>query len=124
MMIVNLILLKNRNFARTKIIVKIHQNLIKCQFVLQKINIQIIQVFQVFQNFWSSRSIRKGQITTDCSVLTYSVFFVLCAYFDGSMVFFDEFFSIEKLEYSIYNTKIKYELVLYNTYISDLLFLH
>ena len=31
------------------------------------------------------------QITTDCSVLIDSVFFVLCAYFDGSMVFFDEF---------------------------------
>ena len=39
----------------------------------------------------SYRSIRNSQIATDCSVLTDSVFFVLCAYFDGSMVFFDEF---------------------------------
>ena len=45
----------------------------------------------IFQNFWSYRSIRNSQIATDCSVLTDSVFFVLCAYFDGSMVFFDEF---------------------------------
>ena len=47
-------------------------------------------------------SIGNFQITTDssilidfvfldCSVLIDSVFFVLCAYFDGSMVFFDEF---------------------------------
>ena len=47
--------------------------------------------FLVFENFWSSIRIRKNQIATDCSVLTDSVFFVLCAYFDGSMVFFDEF---------------------------------
>ena len=30
---------------------------------------------------------------------------MLCAYFDGSMVFFDDFFAIEKLEYSRYNKK-------------------
>ena len=45
--------------------------------------------------FWSSISIRKSQIATDCSVLTDSVFFVLCAYFDGSMVFFDEFLPLK-----------------------------
>ena len=33
-------------------------------------------------------------------------------------------FSIEKLEYSRYNTKTKYELVWYNTYSSNLLFLY
>ena len=82
---------KDRSFVLTKTIVKNHQNVIKCQFFLQKINIQITQVFLVFQNFWSSIIIRKSQIATDCSVLTDSVFFVLCAYFDGSMVFFDEF---------------------------------
>ena len=49
-----------------------------------------------------------------------SVFFALCAYFDGSMVFFDEFFAIEMLEYSRYNARTKYELVYYNTYSSDL----
>ena len=65
--------------------------MIKCQFFLQKINIQIAQVVLIVQNFWSSRSFRNSQIATDCSVLTDSVFFVLCAYFDGSMVFFDEF---------------------------------
>ena len=58
---------------------------------LHKINIPIAQVVLIFQNFWSYRSIRNSQIATDCSVLTDSVFFVLCAYFDGSMVFFDEF---------------------------------
>ena len=68
-----------------------YQSMIKCQFIFHKINIQITQVFLVFKNFWSSRSIRTNQIATDSSVLTDSVFFVLCAYFDGSMVFFDEF---------------------------------
>ena len=47
----------------------------------------------------SSRSFRNSQIAKDCSVLTDSVFFVLCAYFDGSMVFFDEF-----LPYKNWNT--------------------
>ena len=56
---------------------------------------QITLVFLFFQNFWSSRSFRVSQIATDFSVLTDSVFFVLCAYFDGSMVFFDEFFPQE-----------------------------
>ena len=73
--------------------------MIKCQFILQKINIQITQVVLIFQNFWSYRSIRNSQIATDCSVLTDSVFFALCAYFDGSMVFFDEF-----LPYKSWNT--------------------
>ena len=75
----------------TKTIVKNQQNVIKCQFVLQKINIQITLVVLFFQKFWSYRSIQNSYIATDCSVLTDSVFFVLCAYFDGSMVFFDEF---------------------------------
>ena len=52
---------------------------------------QIARVILIFQNFWSYRSSRNSQIATDCSVLTDSIFFVLCAYFDGSMVFFDEF---------------------------------
>ena len=52
---------------------------------------QITQIFVVFQNFWSCGSFRNSQIATDCYVLTDSVFFALCAYFDGSMVFFDEF---------------------------------
>ena len=44
-----------------------------------------------FQNFWSYISIQNSQIATNCSVLKDPVFFVLSAYFDGSMVFFDEF---------------------------------
>ena len=65
--------------------------MIKCQLFLKKVNIQITLAFLIFQNFWSYRSIQNSQIATDCYVLTYSVFFVLCAYFDGSMVFFDDF---------------------------------
>ena len=65
--------------------------MIEYQFFLQKIEIQIAQVLLIFQNFWSYRSIRNSQIATNCSVLTDSVFFALCAYFEGSMVFFDEF---------------------------------
>ena len=44
-----------------------------------------------FSEFLEFRSIRLNQIATVCYVLTDSVFFVLCAYFDGSMVFFDDF---------------------------------
>ena len=66
---------------------------------MQKINIQITLVFVIFQKFWNHRSIQKSQIVTDCSVLTGCVFFVLCAYFDGSMVFLDEF-----LPYKSWNT--------------------
>ena len=90
---------KDRNFALTKIIVENYQHAIKCQLFLHKINIQITQAFLVFQNCWSFRSIRTNQIATDCSVLTDSVLFVLCAYFDGSMVFFDAF-----LPWKIWNT--------------------
>ena len=49
-----------------------------------KIDIQIASVVLMFQNFWSYRSIRSLQITTDCSVLTNS-FYVLFAYFDESV---------------------------------------
>ena len=59
---------------------------------MKKIYIQITQVFRFCQNFWSSRSFQNSKIAIDCSVLTDSVFFALCAYFDGSMVFFEEFF--------------------------------
>ena len=34
--------------------------------------------------------------------LTDSIFFALCACFDDSMVFFEEFFTIEKFEYIRY----------------------
>ena len=90
-MIVDLILLKKETFALMKIIIIFSQSVIKYQLFLKKTNIQISQVVLIFQNFWSYRSIRNSQISTDCSVLTNSVFFALCACFDGSMVFFDEF---------------------------------
>ena len=44
---------------------------------------------------------------------------MLFAYFDESMVWW--VFAIEKLEYSRYNARIKYGLVWYSTYSSDLL---
>ena len=87
-----LTLLKTETFALTKTILIFYQSMIKYHFFLQNINIQIYQVVLFVKNFWISRSFRESQIATDCSVLTDSVFFALCAYFDGSMVFFDEFF--------------------------------
>ena len=74
-----------------KLILFFYQRAIKYLFQLQQINIQISQVFLIFQSFLSYRSIRNSKIYTDRSVLIDSIFFVLCAYFDGSMVFFDEF---------------------------------
>ena len=55
--------------------------------------------------------------------MTDSIFFMLCACFDGSVVLFDEFFAIEKLEHRSYNARTKYELVFNSTYSSDLLFI-
>ena len=95
---------KTETFALTKTIVKNHQSVLKCQFFLQKINIQISQVVLIFPNFWSFRSIQNSQIATDCSVLTNSIFFALCAYFD-LYGFIWWVFAIEKLEYSRYNAK-------------------
>ena len=46
---------------------------------------------------------------------------MLCACFDDSMVFLEEFFDIENLEYSRYNAKIKYGWVHNSTYSSGLL---
>ena len=86
-----LILLKNRKFCA-------HEN--NSHFLPERDKIPIpIAVDQYtncsgrpnFSEFWSSRSFRNSQIATHCSVLTDSIFFALCAYFDGSMVLFDEF---------------------------------
>ena len=45
----------------------------------------ISQGFRICMDLWSYISIRELQITTDCSVFTYSVFRMLFAYFDDSM---------------------------------------
>ena len=66
--IVDLILLKNRNFCAQK------NNFHKSQKrdfslnFLQKVDIQLSCVFLIFHNFWNYRSIRSSPITTDCSV--------------------------------------------------------
>ena len=111
---------KTETFALMKIIVKNHQNVIKCQFFLQKINIQIAQVVLIFQNFLSYRSIRNIQITTDCSVFDKFCFLCIVCLFWWFYGFLWWVCAIEKLEYSRYNTKTKYELVWYNTYSGDL----
>ena len=90
-MIVALILLKNINFCAQKNNLHKSQKRAFALIFLHKIDIQIAHVVLIFQNFWSYRSIQNSQIATDCYVLTDSVFFALCACFDGSMVFFYEF---------------------------------
>ena len=65
--------------------------MIKYQFILQKINIQISQVFLIFQNFGVSEVFELFRLLQTVLFLTDSVFFALCACFDDSMVFFEEF---------------------------------
>ena len=60
--IVDLILLKNRNFCAQENILVFNRSVIKYQFVLNKINIQISQAVLISQNFWSYRSIRNSEI--------------------------------------------------------------
>ena len=61
------------------ILIFFYQSVIKCQFFLQKINIQIAQVVLIFQNFWSYRSSAKVQITTDYSV--FDRFYFHCVHY-------------------------------------------
>ena len=109
---------KTETFALAKIIFINHKNMILLWFFLQKINIQIAQVVLIFQNFWSFRSIRNIQITTDCSVFDRFCFLCVVCLFWWLYGFLWWVFAIEKLEYSRYNAKTN--LVLYSTYSGDL----
>ena len=112
---------KTETYALTKIIFINHRKVILPWFFLQKINIQISQVVLIFQNFWSFRSIRNIQIATDCSVFDRFCFLCVVCLFWWFYGFLWWVFAIEKLEYSRYNAKIKYEWVCNSTYSSDLL---
>ena len=92
-------------------IIKNHRSVIKYQLFLQKINIKNSQVVLIFQNFWSFRSIRNIQISTDCSVFERFCFLCVVCLFWWFYGFLWRVFAIEKLEYSIYNARIKYEWV-------------
>ena len=76
---------------------------------MQKINIQIGQAVLIFKNFWSFRSIRNILIATDCSVFDRFCFLCVVCLFWWFYGFLWRVFAIEKLEYSRYNEKIKYE---------------
>ena len=118
--IVDLILLKNRNFCAHEIILNFNRSMIKYQFFLHKIKIQISQAFLIVKNFWSYRSVRNTQIATDCSVFDRFCFLCVVCLFWWFYSFLWGIFAIEKLECSRYNAIIKYELVCDNTYSSDL----
>ena len=85
MVIVNLILLKNRNFAHTKIILVIYRNVLLCLLFLLLINKKLSRtsyfgrIFRVPEVFESYRLLQTVLFVTD------SVFRVLIAYFDASM---------------------------------------
>ena len=84
-MIVDLILLKNRNFARTNLVMINHRNVLLRSFFLLLINKQI------FQDFLFGRSFRVPEVCVSYRLLqtvlflTDSVFRVLFAYFDEYM---------------------------------------
>ena len=59
---------KSETFAPSKLVLIIHTNVILIWFLLIWIGTHIYQVFLIYQDFWSYRSIRELQITTDCSV--------------------------------------------------------
>ena len=63
----------------------------------------------LFQNFWSYRSILNIQIATDCSVFDRFCFHCVVCLFWWFYGFLWWVFAIEKLEYSRYNAKRKYE---------------
>ena len=115
-----LILLKNKNFCDHENNSHFNRRMIKYQLFLKKINIKIVHVVLIFQNFWSYRSIRNSQIATDCSVFDRLCFLCVVCLFWWFYGFLWGVFAIEKLEYSRYNARIKYELVCNRTYSSDL----
>ena len=106
--IVDLVLLKNKNFVQ------------KFWIFLHKIDIWIAFVFLFFQNFWSYRSIQNIQVATNCSIFDIFCFLCVVCLFWWFYGFLWWVFDIEKLEYSRYNARIKCELVWYTTYSSDL----
>ena len=87
---------------------------------LHEIGIQIAYVVLIFKNFWSYRSIRSFQIVIDCSIFDRFCFLCIVCLFWWLYGFLWWVFAIEKLEYSRYNAKTKYELVWYSTYSRDL----
>ena len=119
--IVDLILLKNRNFYAQKNNFNKSQKRAFVLNVLHKIDIQIFHVVLIFQNFGSYRSIRSSQVATDCSVFDRFCFLCVVCLFWWFYGFLWRVFAIEKLEYSRYNAKIKYEWVCNSTYSSGLL---
>ena len=96
-----------------------NQRAIKYQFFLKNINIKISQVVLSFQNFLGYRSILNTQIATDCPIFDRFCFLCVVCLFWWFHGFLWWFFAIEKLEYSRYNARTKYEFVWYNTYSSD-----
>ena len=111
---------KTETFALTKLFFIFIRRVILSLLFLKKINKQIIHIVLIFQNLWSYRSIRSSQIATHCSVFDRFYFLCVCLFwwFYG---FLWRVFAIEKLEYSRYNAKIKYEWVCNSTYSSGLL---
>jgi len=87
--------------------------------------IRLIEKFptstNLFQNLWSNRSIWNIQIATDCSVFDRFCFLCVVCLFWWFYGFIWWVFAIEKLEYSRYNAKTKYEYVFYSNYSSGLL---
>ena len=118
--IVDLILLKNKNFCAQRNNFHKSQKRAFCSEFLHKIDIQIAHVVLIFSNLWSYRSIRNIQIATDCSVFDRFCFLCIVCLFWWFYGFLWRVFAIEKLEYSRYNARIKYEWVCNSTYSSDL----
>ena len=112
---------KDRNFALTKKILIFYQKELLPWFFLQKINIQIYQVVLFFSEFLE---FQKFSFKSDCyRLFCFDRFCFLCVVclFWWLYGFLWWVFAIEKLGYSRYNTKTKYEFVLYSTYSSGLL---
>ena len=84
-MIVDLILLKNRNFARTNIILLNHRNVILRLFFLLLFNKHIFQYFLFFRSFRVPEVCVSYRLLQTVLFLTDSAFRVLFAYFNASM---------------------------------------
>ena len=106
---------KTETFALTKTILILYQSMIKYQLFSQNINIQIAHC----HNYSEFLGLQKYLKYPDYYIL-FCFLCVVCLFwwFYG---FLWRIFAIEKLEYSRYNAKIKYEWVCNSTYSSGLL---
>ena len=116
--------IKNRNFSAHEICCHFYWRVQLVDYFCRWLIGKFLTSTNLFQNFLNYISIRNIQIATDYSVFDRFCFLCVVCLFWWFYGFLWWAFAIEKLEYSRYNTKTKYELVWCITYSSGLLLLY